>query len=110
MVKATICSQYEFDTEEDLHFIAVTIFDAMMFAGGINIGNLLWNSLSVIYSPDIEVISFEHDNFLSCMQHNFDNISIIACKCKNFWLICIELKELRQIGTHFVNLTTLIKI
>ena len=57
MIKATISSQYEFETEEDHHFIAVQIFDAMMFAGAINIGNLVWNSLTAIYSPDIKVIS-----------------------------------------------------
>ena len=56
MIKATISSQYEFETEEDHHFIAVQIFDAMMFAGAINIGNLVWNSLTAMYSPDVEVL------------------------------------------------------
>ena len=56
MIKATISSQHEFETEEDLHFIAAQIFDAMMFAGAINIGNLVWNSLTAMYSPDVEVL------------------------------------------------------
>ena len=64
-IKASISSQiqnpnskifeHEIETEEDLHFIAAAIFDALMFAGIINIGNLLWNALSIIYSPDHDV-------------------------------------------------------
>ena len=60
MIKATLSSQHHFETEEALHHVAVQIFDVLMFAGVINIGNLVWNSLTAIYSPDSEVISIKY--------------------------------------------------
>ena len=63
MIKATISSQYEFETEEDHHFIASQFFDAMMTIGTPNIYNLVWNSLTAMYSPDIEVHNFQDSTY-----------------------------------------------